>query len=573
LTSRSEWLVSKTQVVSRDGVVATMYPQATEAGAEMLRRGGNAVDAAVAAGYAIGVVEPFNSGLGGIAVLVHHESRSGRTTVVDGTGALPAAIRPDQFELVGEPTAESVYGWPEVADGANDTGWLTPAVPGMPACLGEAHERFGVLPRRDVLAPAIAFAEHGFPVDWYVCLGLAVNQARLQRFAESRRVFLKEDGSVWRAPMLGVEGDVFRQADLGRTLRLIAEHGPDVVYRGEIAEAIATDVAANGGLLAYEDLVGYRARVSEGGIVGEYRGHQVVGGPENTGFPTVLQALLLLEGYDLAAFGAGSVEEIHVLAEVQRLAFADRFLHLGDGDQVPVPLEGLLSRAYADERRELIDRGRATPDAAAGDPWAHESAFGRAADRANGGGEGLTTHLTVVDRDRNMVSLLSTLGLHFGSAVVPRGTGIALNNGTMWFDPVPGSRNSIAPGRRIMTAGAPTIVLRDGAPLLAVGAPGGRRVISAVLQSIVNVVDHGMSAQDAVTMPRVHCEGRLTTADVRLGAERLDALRTLGHELDVREETFSTTYFGRPNMVMVDPATHDLVGGVNQYKPAYAIGL
>jgi len=172
-----------------------------------------------------------------------------------------------------------------------------------------------------------------------------------------------------------------------------------------------------------------------------------------------------------------------------------------------------------------------------------------------------------------MVSLLSTLGLHFGSAVVAKGTGIALNNGTMWFDPVPGSANSIGPGRRIMTAGAPAIVLRDGAPLLAVGSPGGRRVISAVLQSIVNVVDHGMGAQDAVTVPRVHCEGRQTTVDVRLGTKRLEALRGLGHELDVREETFSTTYFGRPNMVMVDPATGDLLGGVNQYKPAYAIGL
>jgi gamma-glutamyltranspeptidase/glutathione hydrolase len=143
----------------------------------------------------------------------------------------------------------------------------------------------------------------------------------------------------------------------------------------------------------------------------------------------------------------------------------------------------------------------------------------------------------------------------------------------MWFDPVPGSPNSIGPGRRILTAGAPVIVLRDGAPLLAVGSPGGRRVISAVLQSIVNVVDHGMGAQEAVTVPRVHCEGRLTTVDVRLGAERLDALRRLGHELDVREETFSTTYFGRPNMVMVDSATGDLLGGVNQYKPAYAMGL
>jgi gamma-glutamyltranspeptidase/glutathione hydrolase len=561
VSKRSEWLVSKTEVVSDDGVVATMYPQATEAGIEMLRRGGNAIDAAVAAGFAVGVVEPFNSGLGGIAVLVYHERRTGRTYVLDGTGTLPHAIRPDQFALVEGQTATGVYGWAEVEDDANNTGYLTAAVPGMPACLGEAHERFGVLPRAAVLEPAIHYAENGFPIDWYVCLGMAVNQARLHRFPESRRTFFRPDGSCYRAPMLGVEGDWFRQPDLARTLRLIGEQGTDVVYRGEVAELIAQDMEANGGLLGYDDLAGYRVRVSETGIVGEYRGHQVIGGLENTGFPTVLQALNLLEGFDLHTLGAGSVEEIHLIAEAQRLAFADRFRYLGDADRMPVPLEGILSKGYAAERRRALDAARASLDAAGGDL------------RAGGGGEGLTTHLTVVDRDRNMVSLLSTLGLHFGSAVVAKGTGIALNNGTMWFDPVPGSTNSVGPNLRIMTAGAPAVVLRDGAPLLAVGSPGGRRVISAVLQSIVNVVDHGMGAQEAVTVPRAHCEGRPTIVDARIGEERLEALRRLGHELEVMEETFSTTYFGRPNMVMVDPATGRLLGGVNQYKPAYAMGL
>lgn len=573
MTSRSEWLVSKTEVVSDDGVVATMVPQATEAGIEMLRRGGNAIDAAVAAGFAVGVVEPFNSGLGGISVLVYHERRSGRTYVLDGTGTLPQAIRPDQFMLSGSGGTSGVYGWAEVEDDANNTGYLTPAVPGMPACLGEAHERFGSLPRADVLEPAVSYAEEGFPVDWYVCLGMAVNQARLHRFPESRRTFFRPDGSCYRAPMLGVEGDVVRQTDLARTLRLIAERGTDVVYRGEIAERIAEEMAANGGLLAYEDLAGYRVRVSETGIVGEYRGHQVVGGLENTGFPTVLQALNLLDGFDLRRLGAGSVEEMHLVAEAQRLAFADRFAYLGDGERMPVPLEGILSKAYAVERRRTIDEARAVADAGPGDPWPYDERAPGPGRRAGRGGEGQTTHLTVVDRDRNMVSLTSTLGLHFGSAVVVEGTGIVLNNGTMWFDPVPGSTNSVGPGRRIMTAAAPAIVLRDGEPLLAAGAPGGRRVISAVLQTIVNVVDHGMGAQDAVSVPRVHCESRETIVDARLGDERIGALRRLGHDLVVQEETFSTTYFGRPNAVVVDPATGRLLGGVNQYKPAYAIGL
>jgi gamma-glutamyltranspeptidase/glutathione hydrolase len=185
----------------------------------------------------------------------------------------------------------------------------------------------------------------------------------------------------------------------------------------------------------------------------------------------------------------------------------------------------------------------------------------------------MTTHLTVIDKDRNMVSLLSTLGLHFGSGVVAKDTGVVLNNGTMWFDPVPEHTNSIAPGRRLMTAGAPTIVLRDDEPVLAVGAPGGRGVISSVFQSLVNMLDHGMGPQQALNTPRVHCEGRNTIADKRIGPEKLQALESLGHRVVVREETFSTSYFGRPNAVMVDPKSKRLMGGVNQYKPTLAIGL
>jgi len=573
MVSRSTWQISKTEVVSDTGVVATMYPQATEAGIEMLRRGGNAIDAAVAAGFAIGVVEPFNSGLGGISVLVYHAAKTGKTYVIDGTGTLPAASRPDQFELVGKGGQAGIYGWAEVVDDANNTGHRSVAAPGTPACLCEALERFGSMARKDVMAPAIANAEEGYAVDWYITLGLAVNQHRLHMFPESRRTFFLPDGTPYKAPMLGVEGDIFPQPVLGRTLRLIAEQGADAFYRGEIAERIAEDMRANGGLLTYEDLAGYRTRFSEGGIRGTYRGIEVVGGLENTGYPTVMQTLNLLERFDMAAMTPGSVAELHLIAEAQRLAFLDRFAHLGDADAIPVPVAGLLSKDYAAERSKAIDPRRAQPDAVAGDPWAYEPGGKPPGLPPSVTGEGQTTHLTVVDKDRNMVSLLSTLGQHFGSAVVSKDTGVVLNNGTMWFDPVPGSVNSIAPNRRLMTAGAPTILLKDGEPMMAVGAPGGRRVISSVIHSIINVIDHGMGPQDAINTPRVHSESATTVADQRIGEDKLAALGQLGHRLSVKEETFSTSYFGRPNAVMVDPATGKLKGGVNQYKPAYAIGL
>lgn len=573
MAQRSEWVISKTEVSSDDGVVATMYPQATESGIEMLRRGGNAVDAAVAASLAIGVVEPFSSGLGGIAVMVYHEAATGKTHVIDGTGTLPAAFRPDQFHEPEESAPAGIYGWPEIPDDANNTGYLTPAVPGMLACLLEAHEQFGRLARAALFEPAIHHAEAGFAVDWYVALGMAVNQHRLHKFPESRRVMYRPDGSIHRAPMLGVNGDIFRQPDLARSLRLLADGGADVFYRGEIAERIAADMEANGGLLSYDDLAGYRTRQSEGGITIDYRGHQVIGGLENTGTPTVMQALRLLEGFDLAAAGAGSVEELHLIAEAQRLAFVDRFAHLGHAEGVALPMVGLLSRGFADERRTLIRADRAGLGAVAGNPWPHDGGTPPVPRPAGQAGEGMTTHLTVVDRDRNMVSLLSTLGLHFGSGVVVKDTGIVLNNGTMWFDPVPGRVNSVGPGKRIITAGAPIVVLRDGKPMLAIGAPGGRRVISSVLHSIVNVIDHGMGPQEALNTPRLHSEGPVTVADSRLGPERLEALARLGHRLEVQEETFSSSHFGRPNAVMVDPCDGRLRGGVNQLKPAMAIGL
>src|SRR5262245_14304260 len=224
-----------------------MHPRATRAGVEALERGGNAVDAAVAAGFALGVVEPFNSGLGGIAQLVYRDGRTGRSCVIDGTSTLPRAVRPDSFPLAEGGGTAGMYDWPAVRDDANNTGYRSPIVPGMPGCLGEAQARFGRLTRGEVMAPAIRLAEEGFELDWYVSLVLAGEQARLARFPESRRTFYKPDGTVYAAPRFGTAGDVLRQPDLAASLRLIAEHGHQVVYRGEIAARIADDMAANGG--------------------------------------------------------------------------------------------------------------------------------------------------------------------------------------------------------------------------------------------------------------------------------------------------------------------------------------
>lgn len=579
---QSQLIVEKTEAASREGMVCAMQPLAAEAGVEILRRGGNAIDAAVATAFAVSVVEPFMSGVGGIAFMTYRDSGTGETICLDGSSNLPRAIRPDMFELCapeersGLPSAshiDSAYGWRATKDDAAETGWLTPAVPGTPALLSEAHKRFGRLAWRELLTPAIELAEHGFEVNDYVAMVTSANYERLARFPESRRTFFKPSGAPL-APSLGVgPGDRLTQADLGRTLRLIAEQGAEVVYRGEIGRLIAEDMARNGGLITEAELAAYQVRVIDPTRV-EYRGHEVFGQLENTGYATIIEALQILEGFDLRRLGYQSVDAIHLEVEAMRRSFLDRLRYLGDASLDPVPYLGIASRAFAAERRAAIDHKRATPNAAPGDPWPHDpsGAVPQAA-RSGAGSEGQTTHITVIDRDGNMVSLTSTLGGFFGSGVVIRGTGITLNNATMWFDPEPGAVTSIGPGKRIMSAASPVLVLRDGMPFVAMGSPGGRRVISAVYQCLVNVLDFGLGMQDAISAPRFHCEGRETSISHRFSPAVINGLRAMGHELAVRSDVPGTSWFARPNGVLADTATGEFRGGVYPYTPATAAGV
>jgi gamma-glutamyltranspeptidase/glutathione hydrolase len=285
--------------------------------------------------------------------------------------------------------------------------------------------------------------------------------------------------------------------------------------------------------------------------------------------------LNIVEGYCLGEYGLNSVRALHLILEAQRLAYADRFLHLGDPDFAPVPLEGVVSKAFAAERRAGIDPNRATPNVTAGDAWAHQPKTGEPALAGSGvgGADGCTTHFNVIDGDGNMVSCTSTHGQFYGSAVVAEGTGVLLNNGVMWFDPEPGSIVSVGPGKRIMTAGTPTLVLKDGKPFLATGAPGGRRVISAIFQVLVNIIDHGMAPVDAVAQPRVHSENAISEVDSRLSEETIAGLRELGHEIVLREESPVNSSFARPTAIMIDPATGLIRGGAHALGTATAIGL
>jgi gamma-glutamyltranspeptidase/glutathione hydrolase len=348
-----------------------------------------------------------------------------------------------------------------------------------------------------------------------------------------------------------------------------------VFYKGEIAEMIADDIQAHGGLITREDLASYKVRDFDAPLAASYRGYTLHGIPKTSGCVTAYQALNILEQFDLAALGAGTADSMHLIAEALRRAFLDRLTHLTDPDKQPAPFAGVLSKEYASQLAAGINTVKATPNIGPGDPWAYEPGGKPANLKPSGGdgGDGCTTHLTAVDAERNVVTLTTTLGELFGSGVMPRGTGVCLNGGMTWFNPEPGTRNSIEPGKRILWAPTPTIVLNEaGRPVLALGAPGGRRIMSAILQCIVNFVDFGMGVQDAVTAPRIHCEGPVTYAEARLGSAVLDDLESRGHRLNVIEETGASFSFARPNGIAIDPATGRLTGGVNQFTPAWAMG-
>jgi gamma-glutamyltranspeptidase/glutathione hydrolase len=575
---RSQRIIDKTEVVTDGGIVTAMHPLAAEAGAEILRQGGSAADAAVAAAFAVGVVEPFMSGLGGLAYIVAHEASSGRTIAIDGSAILPHSAREDIFQLVEPPTRGSgVYGWRATKDEAAESGYRSPAVPGAVAAHVRLLDEFGTMTLSQVLAPAIRLASEGFLLDWYVFANSASAMGRLRRFPETVAVFYRPDGTPFR-PVNHDDNrppDRLRQTDLANTLRHIAEKGANGFYQGEVARAIAGHIQAHGGILTEEDLGDYRLQIREPLQV-DYRDKRITMVPENTGGPTVAEALNILEGFGLAPLGHNSAASLHLVAEALRIAFADRFTHLGDTTSAAIPLAGLQSKAYAAERRSQIEIGRGPVRLPTGDPWAHQPG-GKPDRRATPAHRqppgGHTTHLSVVDRHRNMVALTATLGQLFGSGVVVPGTGILLNNGMMWFDPEPGSVNSIGPGKRTMSASTPALVFDDQGPLMVLGAPGGRKVISAVLQVMLNVIDHELGMQAAISAPRIHVEAGPVHADVRLPDDIIQVLRDIGHEVVLREETFLSSYFARPNGILVDRETDTLRSGVEPYKMSTAVGV
>jgi gamma-glutamyltranspeptidase / glutathione hydrolase len=531
----------KREVVASRGVVATNHPLASAAGVEMLGRGGNAVDAAMAALFALTVVEPMMVSIFGSGFVVVRDA-AGRVTTLDNFATCPGAATGTMFRPLPSTTE-----W-LTEDDENRIGHKAVGVPGTLAGWAEALRRWGNLPLATVIAPAIRYAADGYPASPYLVNAITENVAALSRFPASAAVFLP-DGRPPRP------GDLIVRHDYAETLRAIAASGPDALYRGPIGEAVVADMAANGGLITMDDLATYKV-IEREPVRSAYRGATITGmGPVSAGGTHIAQMLNILSGFDLAASGFGTARTIHLMAEALGIAFADWTRYMADPAFTDVPLRWLTSMAYADERRAEIDQTRATPHTAGAYPGMES---------AN------TTHMTAADADGMFVSTTQTLNRLFGSKVTTPGTGMLLNDNMSLMNPTPGTTNSIAGGKRILSCMSPTLVLKDGAPLMALGTPGGRRIFGSVMQAIINVLEHGMTLQEAVEAPRVWTEGpTLEVEDRFLNLSHLvGELEAMGHTVKVVPKVA-----GGMNGVMRDPATGKLRGAACWRADGTPIGV
>jgi gamma-glutamyltranspeptidase / glutathione hydrolase len=501
----TEFTCEKQPATGSRGMVVTNHPLASAAGAEILAGGGNAIDAAVACQFALTVVEPMMIGLigGGTA---HIRLADGSHRIIDGMSVVPLAGRPDMYRPIAG-AAPEVY---DTEDRENTIGPKSVAAPGSLRAWCEALRRFGTLPLADVMQPAIRLATRGFTVTPYLhdCISTAAADLATDKLIAAR--YMPGD-----APLQ--PGTKLVQGDYGESLILIAQQGEAALHGGALGDRVAECMAARGGYVSRDDLVKYRP-VERQPIRGNYRGWEIVGPPPPAASGVhIAQMLNILEGYDIGALGFGTADTVHLLAEVLKIAFADRAASTADPDFVKVPVERLTSKTYATERRSRIDLKRALR-------------WGPGVSPAQGSH---TTHLTVADGDGNVVASTQTINNSFGARFIVPGTGMIPNNYMATFDPRPGNALSIAPGKRVTTSMSPMMALHDGRLRYALGLPGGKRIFPSAMQALINLIDHAMTAQEAVEAPRVWTEGPVLEVERGIPVTVREALSARGHIVQV----------------------------------------
>lgn len=446
--------------------------EVSQVGAEIMSKGGNAVDAAVAMGFALGVCEPFTSGLGGGGLATIHTAE-GENFFIDFREVAPAAAT---LDLYVDASGEN--------NGNTKEGGLASGVPGEVAGLLYLLEHHGTMSREEVMGPAIRIANEGFTVSAYCANAISDAYEKTQKFPEMSKVYLDENGLPWE------EGSVITNPDLGKALQLIADQGADAFYKGEIGEAMVATLAKYDGVMTMDDLAGYEVHELKP-VTGDYRGYTVISSPPpSSGGTHLIEILNILENFDMASMEVNSAEYVHLFAETFKLAFADRAKYMADTNFVTVPLGGLTSQAYADKRAQDIDLNVAMEQAAPDDPSPYEHTD--------------TTHFSVADVDGNCVAITKTINYYFGSGVMVDGYGFMMNNQMDDFSTDSESVNKIEPGKKPLSSMSPTVVLKpDGSPFLVLGTPGGSRIFSGVAEVISRVIDSKMDLHTAISVPKI----------------------------------------------------------------------
>jgi len=505
----------KREVVASRGVVATNNPLGSAAGIEIMARGGNAFDAAVASLFALTVAEPMMVSMFGAGFFVLRDGSTGKVETIDNYAVAPGAATEDMYTIVkerkpGQPLFQTV-------GRKNVTGHLAVGVPGNLKAWEHVAEQYGRLTMKELISPAVRFAREGYRATEYLAYHVENTKSDLERFPASREIYLPHGEPL-------KPGSKVVMRDYAETLEKVAKHGSGYLYSGDLGMAVVEEMEANGGLITMGDLEGYHLIPREP-VTGTYRDEYKVYAmpPGSSGGTHIIQMLNMLERFDLQPMGFGTAEHLHTAAEVLKIAFADRQRYMGDPSRIRNPVAGLTSKAYAEERAREI--GESAKVYSPGNPHDYE-------------GEGsCTTHVTAMDSDGNMVAATQTLNGFFGSKVMVPGTGMLLNNCMALFDPRPGRANSVARGKRMLSSMSPTLIMRGGEPFLAIGGTGGTRIFPEVCQALVNIIDFRMTLQQALEAPRLWTMGMKGTPGEKLLLEEgfeedaIVGLRSRGHEV------------------------------------------
>ncbi len=502
-------------VQGREGMVVTSHFLATQSALDVLKKGGNAIDAAVTAAFSLAVTQPRSGNIGGGGFMLVSSEHKNEVVAIDYREKAPSGAFADMF-LDTEGNADIQL---------SRYSHLAAGVPGTVAGLAFALEKYGTISLKEAMTPAIKLAEEGFIVTPHFSDGLKEKEKMLKKWESSARVFYKSDGSFYKP------GDLFVQKDLAATLRRIADEGAKEFYEGKTARLLVAEMVKNGGLITMEDMKNYSPTLREP-VHGSYRGYDIYSmSPPSSGGVHVVQILNILEGYPVAEYGHNSARTIHLMAEAMKRAYADRSLYLGDEDFVKIPMKGLISKDYAAQIRKGIDMDKATPSAtiAPGKPQLFESSE--------------TTHFSIVDTFGNAVSNTYTINFSYGSGIVVEGAGFLLNNEMDDFSAKPGvpnaygliggEANKIEPNKRMLSSMSPTIVKNRGKNFLVTGSPGGSRIITTTLQVIMNVIDHGLNIQSAVAAPRIHHQWLPDELRIEEGIspDTIKILQEMGHQV------------------------------------------